>query len=230
MPKSIDVAMDDRRDGVEEGERGFAGERTDRVGKVLRRERPGGDNDVIPVCRRHEDFLAADFDQRLAFQRRGDGGGKTVAVDGQRAAGGELVRIGRAHDQRAEVAHLGVQQADGAPLRIVGAEGIGANKLGELPGLVGGGRAGRPHFVQHDRYAAACDLPGGFGTGEASAHHMNGCDTMRHDVKLGAHGPVGNAWRRLLTRPKYPGSRSGWRVCASSAIGRINLNEPPSAL
>ena len=47
------------------------------------------------------DFLAADVDERLAFERRGDGGGKAVAVDRERAAGRHLIGVGRAHDQRA---------------------------------------------------------------------------------------------------------------------------------
>ena len=36
----------------------------------------------------------------------------------------------------------------------------------------GGGPRG-PHFVQHDRHAAARKLPGGFGTGKPTANHMN---------------------------------------------------------
>ena len=45
---------------------------------------------------RLRDFFAADFDQRLAFQRRGDRRGKSIAVDRQRPAGGQLVVVGGA--------------------------------------------------------------------------------------------------------------------------------------
>ncbi len=119
------------------------------------------------------DFLAVDLDQRLGFERRGDRGGEAVAIDRKRAAGRQLVEIGGAHHQRAEPAHLGMQQADGAALGVVGAERVRADQLGELSGLVRGGRALRPHFVQHHRHAAARKLPGGLGTGEAAADDMN---------------------------------------------------------
>ena len=96
-----------------------------------------------------------------ACERCGDGGGKAVAIDRERAAGRDLIGVGRAHDQRAEPAHLLVQKADGVVFLVVGAERIGADELGERVGLVGGGRADWPHFVQHHRHAARGDLPGG---------------------------------------------------------------------
>jgi hypothetical protein len=52
----------------------------------------------------------------MLVQRLGDGSGKSVAVDRQRAAGRNLVGVGGAHDQRAQPAHFGVQQPD----RVVG--------------------------------------------------------------------------------------------------------------
>ena len=66
--------------------------------------------------------------------------GKAVAVDRERAAGRHLVGVGGAHDQRAEPAHLLVQQADGVVLRVVGAERVGADQFGIAVGLVRGGR------------------------------------------------------------------------------------------
>ena len=185
--------MHDRRDGIEESESGFTGERADGIGKVFGRKRAGGDDDVVPVGRRRRDFLAPDFDQRLAFKRRGDRCGKAVAIDRERAAGRKLMRIGRAHDQRAEPAHFGVQKSDGARLRVVGAERIGANELGEVSGLMRCGRAHRPHFVHYNRHAPARDLPGGFGTGKAAADHVNGCKSVCHAFKIGRQGRVGNA-------------------------------------
>ncbi len=88
------LAMHDRRDGVEEGERGFAGQRRDRVGERRRGEGAGGDDDAVPIRRRRGDLLAADLDQRLRLERGGDGGGKAVAVDGERPARRELVGVG----------------------------------------------------------------------------------------------------------------------------------------
>ena len=121
-----------------------------------------------------KNFLAADVDQRLAFERRGDGGGKAVAIDRERAAGRQLVGVGGVHHQRAEPAHLGVQEADGAAVRIIGAERVRADEFGELPGFMRGGRAHRAHLVQHHGHAAARDLPGSLGAGEAAADDMNG--------------------------------------------------------
>ena len=39
--------------------------------------------------------LALDRDQRMRLERRGDRGGEAVAVDGERAAGRHLMRVGR---------------------------------------------------------------------------------------------------------------------------------------
>ena len=110
------------------------------------------------------DFAAVDRDQRLGFERCGDRGGEAVAVDGERAAGRQLVAVGRVQHQRVEPAHFGMQKPDGAALGIVGAKRIGTDQFGELPGLVHRGGARGPHFVQHDRHAAARKLPGGLGT------------------------------------------------------------------
>src|SRR5208282_3083490 len=43
------VAMHDWRDGVEEGKRCLAGERTDRIGKRRRGEGASGNDDAVPV-------------------------------------------------------------------------------------------------------------------------------------------------------------------------------------
>ena len=166
--------MDDRRDRVEEGERGLAAEPPDGLGERFRGQRAGGDDDAVPVGRSVADLFAADLDQRLAFERFTNGGGKPVAVDCERAAGGQLVLVRRAHDQRGQPSHLRVQKADGARLRIVGAERVGTHQLRKSGGLVHRGRADRPHFVQHRGHAAARDLPGRLRASEAAADHVNG--------------------------------------------------------
>ena len=107
-------------------------------------------------------------------ERLGDGRGKAVAVDRQRAAGRHLVGVGGAHDQRAQPAHFGMQQADRVVGGVVGAEGIGADQLGEAVGAM---RLGHPlgaHLVQHHGNAGIGDLPGGFRAGEARADDMDG--------------------------------------------------------
>ena len=65
---------------------------------------------------------AADVDQGMVVERPGDGRRKPVAVHRQCAAGGHLIGIGRAHDQRAQPAHFGVQQADRVIGGVVGPE------------------------------------------------------------------------------------------------------------
>ncbi len=99
--------------------------------------------------------------------------GKAIAIDGERAAGRQLVLVGRAHHQRVKPAHFGMQNPDGACLGVVGAERVRANQFGKLSGLVHGGRTLRPHFMQHDRYAAPRKLPGRLGPREPAANDMN---------------------------------------------------------
>jgi hypothetical protein len=55
-------------------------------------------------------------------ERRGDGLGETVPVDGERAPGRQLMCVAHAHDQRAGATHLGVEQTDRIRFSIVGAE------------------------------------------------------------------------------------------------------------
>ena len=193
--------MHDRRDGVEEGERVFAGQRADRGGERRRGQRTGGDDDVVPVVGRQAgDFAALDAN---AADRRASAastaGGKAVAVDRQRAAGRHLVGVGRAHDQRAERAHLAVQQADRVVLGVVGAERVGADEFGEALGLVRGGGARRAHLVQHDRDAGVGDLPGGLAAGEAAADDVHGTHFMQDDAEPRPE-PLARPLRRLRGR------------------------------
>ena len=96
---------------------------------------------------------ALDLDQGMVVQRLGDGGGKSVAVDRQRAAGRHLIGVGGAHDQRAQPAHFGMQQPDRIVGGIIGAERIGADQFGKAVGAMGFGhpdagasRAARPRM------------------------------------------------------------------------------------
>ena len=75
--------------------------------------------------------------------------------------------------ERAEPAHLLMEQADGVGRGIVGAKGVGADQLGERLGLVRLGAADGPHLVQHDGDTRLGDLPRGLGTGEAAADDVN---------------------------------------------------------
>ncbi len=86
----------DRRDRIEERQRVLVRQLADRVRQRRRGEGAGRDDHVAPVGRRQAgDLVAVDLDQRMVVQRLGDGCGKAVAVDRQRAARGHLVGVGR---------------------------------------------------------------------------------------------------------------------------------------
>ena len=137
------VEVHDRRDGVEEGEGALVGERADRLGERGGGERAGGDDDARPVGGRQAANLAAvDGDEGVGLEPGGDLLGEGHPVDGQRAAGGDGVAVGAGDDEASRPTHLPVQEADGVLLVVVGAEGIGADELGQ--GRRSGGRVCRP--------------------------------------------------------------------------------------
>ena len=110
--------------------------RQDRLGQGRGGQRPAGDDDVAPILRRPAGDLLADHgDVGMVVDRARHGVGKAVPIDRQRAAGRQLVLVGRAHDQRTAAPHLLMQQADGILLVVVGAEAVGADQLGEAVGL-----------------------------------------------------------------------------------------------
>ena len=127
------LAMNDRRDGIKESERGFPAQLADRLGQRLGGQRAGGDDDAVPVRPRARRFLRAGF--RSAARVRAP---RVIAAEkpsrstASAPPAGQLVLIGGAHDQRGEPPHLGMQETDGASLRIVGPERIGTNELGEI--------------------------------------------------------------------------------------------------
>ncbi|MNQ91712.1 hypothetical protein D3C85_1071060 [compost metagenome] len=168
--------MDDGGDGVEEAQAFLAGHLEDGVGQGGRGQRAGGDDDVFPFLRRQAgDFLAHDGDQRMSFQLGRHGLRKAVAIDRQGAARRDLMGVAAFHDDRAERAHLGVQQADGVVFPVVRTEGVGADQFGQAIRLVRVGLDARhaAHFMQDDGHAGLGDLPGGFGAGEAAADDVH---------------------------------------------------------
>jgi len=109
----------------------------------------------------------------MCLKRLCDAGGKAVAIDSQRAAGGHLMRIGLVHDQRARAAHLFVQEADRIRLRIVGAERVGADKLRAIFCLMRVGFAHRAHLVKDHLGPGVRRLPSGFRAGEPCADNVD---------------------------------------------------------
>ncbi len=112
--------MHDRRDRVEEGELGLAGQSLDCASERLRGEGAGRNDHALPFGgRQPADLLARDRDRRMRFERARHLGGEAFAVDGERAACRQLVSVAGLHDQRAGAAHLLMQQADGVRRPLV---------------------------------------------------------------------------------------------------------------
>lgn len=169
------LGIDDRRDGVEEGERIGARFRADRFGKTGCGQRAGRDDGEIPIFRRQTgDFFAHHRDQRMSGDRRADRVGEAVTVDRKRTTRRHLVGVGGFHDQRAGKAHFRMQHANRVAGRVIRAEGIGTDEFGKAVGLVRVSAAHAAHLMQDDRYAGFGDLPGGFRSGKAAADDVDG--------------------------------------------------------
>src|SRR5262245_9916451 len=206
------VEMHDRRNGIEKSQFALTGELLDGGRQGWRRERTGGDDDAVPLGRRQAGNLGSlDRNQGMAVERPRHRASEVVAIDGERPARGQLVSIAGGHDQGARAPHLLVQQSDRVRASIVGAEGIGADELGQGVGLVGFGHPGRAHFVQDDAHPGAGDLPGSLAAGESAADDMNG-------VVLHAAENRRKAWG---TQPRPP-----WPLGAAPRVERCSEGAP----
>ena len=142
---------------------------------AVRGQRAGRDDHIVPILgRKPRDLAALERDERMGEDRRLDGFREAVAIDGERAAGRHLMGVGACDHDRAQRAHLAMEDADGVGRGIVGAERIGADEFGEVGGLVRRGRPDRTHLVQYDRDAGLRRLPRGFRAGQPAADDMNG--------------------------------------------------------
>jgi hypothetical protein len=87
---------------------------------------------------------------------RGDRAGyflrEKIAIDRERRPGRHARRVGGAHDDRSEPAHLLFQKAD-CVVQFVSTERIAADKLRKPVGLVDRRRLHRTHFVNAHRNA-----------------------------------------------------------------------------
>ncbi len=166
-------AVDDRSDRIEEGQAVRPRRRADRMRQRLGRQRPGRD-DGEAGRGQHVDPLTHHFQRWLRRQCRLDLGRKDIAVDRQ-GRSGRHPRLGRRrHDQRIELAHLVMQQANGVLLVIVRAERVGTDQFGQARGLVRRGHlAAAAHFRKAHLQPALGELPGGFAAGHAAADNVN---------------------------------------------------------
>ena len=168
-----------------------------------------------------------DFDQGMIVEGFGNGGGKSVAVDGQCAAGGNLIGVGGTHDQRSQPAHFRVQQPNRIVGGIVRAKRIGTHEFGEAVGAMGFGHPVGPHLVQNHWNSRFGNLPGCLRAGEAGADNMHG-PRGRFDA---CHGETGSAFsgavecaRRLCAADLAPANSSAGYDNARSEAGVIRLN------
>ena len=172
------IAIDDRGDGIEEGQALGTGGRADRLGQGLGGERSGGD-DGQPGGRQAVNPLARQGQAGLRRQRRLDLGREHLAIDRQRRSGRHAGLFRSRHDQRTALAHLVMEQANRVLFVIVRAQRVRADQLGQpiglvrggaLPALVGGGAA---HLRQAHPPPAPRELPGRLGAGETAADDMD---------------------------------------------------------
>jgi len=169
------VAMDDRCDRVEERQRIFACLRLDGGGKLGRGERACGDDRVAPFLRREARHnFANNGNEWMRLKLSRNRFGKAIAVDGESAAGRNLVLVGAGHNKRARETHFRMNDTDGIGRRIVGTEGVGADQLRKTVTLVSIRAANAAHFVQDDGDASLGDLPGRFRAGKAAANDVDG--------------------------------------------------------
>jgi hypothetical protein len=96
------------------------------------------------------------------------------------------------HNEGAKPTHLGMEKTNGAALRVVRAERIRANQLGQLRGLMDSRRTGGTHFVQDDGNTSARHLPNGFAAGKPASDNVNRAHSFRHFGKLGRSAPGNN--------------------------------------
>src|SRR5690606_4651716 len=100
--------------------------------------------------------------------------GEKFAVDGERRPGGNLRGVGLAHDDRAQRAHLAVEQSDRVAVAVVAAEAVRTDHLGERVALMRWRRvAAAAHFGKPHAKPRLGELPCGLGAREAAADDVN---------------------------------------------------------
>ena len=133
------------------------------------RQRAGcHDGHGVLFSRNRLDAHPHDLDARMRRQLLRDVAREALAIDGKRTARRHASRIRRRHDERAQAAHLLLENADGV-LKSRTAQRIAADKLGEVRRLVRRGRCDGAHLVEQDLDAALGSLPGGLAAGESRA-------------------------------------------------------------
>ncbi len=104
----------------------------------------------------------------------GDFGGERFPIYRQRRTGGNAMLVGGAHDQRAEVAHFLMEQADRVVFRIVGAKAVRTDHFRQPVAFVRRRHiAAAAHLAEANAKTRAGELPGSFGPGQTAADDVN---------------------------------------------------------
>ena len=91
------------------------------------------------------------------------------AIDGERSTRRDAIGDGTLDDQRAEAAHLFLEQSV-CRRQLERLQRVRTDQLGHPVRAMHGGRANRSHLVQAHRHTASRELPGSLATGQAAAH------------------------------------------------------------
>ena len=132
------------------------------------RQRASGDDGDPARLVDSSHLFAADVNATFMRERLSNAGGEGHAIDRQGMSGRNRGGARDRHQQRPGASHFFFQQP-GSGVFAVRLQGIGANQLGEIGGLVRGSRARRPHLAELDVESAAGALPGGFRSGKAGS-------------------------------------------------------------
>ena len=165
------VVIEDRRDGVEKGQRLGASLTGNCLAKPFRGERAGGDD---PVAFGGQGIDCAVFKRDIGMRqkRRRHRLREGIAIHRERATGGNAMLFGGLHDKAVGGTHFPMQQPDGVLFVIIRAKRVGTDHFGQIAGTMGKGFHLWAHFMNDDRHAHMGGLPCGLGAGHAATDNM----------------------------------------------------------
>ena len=140
------------RNGVVETQPMVAGQRRHGLGQRPLGQRAAGDEHRSALVQ-SRDFLAMDRDVRVLFHHFRHGGGKHIAVDGQRTACRHAGGLGGVQQVAAHHLHLDFEQA-GCGIRALGFQGVRADEFRKPLAFMRGGKFCGFLLVQVNLHAA----------------------------------------------------------------------------
>ena len=149
------------------------GQRCDRLRQRTLSQRAAGNEHRCALVQRR-DLLAPDRNVGVIFHHFGHGGGKHIAVHGQRTARRHAGGLGRVQQMAAQQLHLDFQKAR-CGVGALGLQRVRADQLRKARAFMGRGIFCRLLLVQLDLHAAVCQpecrlAPGQTGTNNVKLH------------------------------------------------------------